>query len=149
MSKAKQKSSKIATFLFKLERGIRLFFFAGACILIGYLVISRLPYLYETIQREGLVQLAAVDERWYLGIYKVYRNLFYLLYMPYFVLLIIAGIIHALADDMGSMIKVGSAGLGLLLFWTFSYAIAGLILDLFAFILVLNQTLLRSGGVIR
>lgn len=148
MSKTKQKTSKITTFLFKLERGTRLFLFTGGCILVGYLVVSRLPHLYETIQRENLVQLPPVDQRWYLGIYKVYRNLFYLLYLPYFVLLIIVGIIHALSNDMRSMIKAGFFGLGLLLFWTFSYAIAGLILDLFAFILVLNQTLLRTGGAI-
>lgn len=128
------------------ERKLRKFIFWGTIILIVYVASSRLYSFFVTGNLKS-AQFFPAPRDLVLGVWITYRNVSYLFATLGFPLMIVSASIEASRNRMGKVIKICLSWFGLLMFVTFSYAIAGLIVDFVFFFMYLHKKLLEQNGI--
>lgn len=128
------------------ERKLRKFIYWGTIILIVYVAFSRLQSFFVTGNLKS-AQFFPAPRDLVLGVWITYRNFFYLFATLDFPLMIISASIEASRNRMGKVVKICLSWFGLLIFVTFSYAIAGLITDFVFFFMYLHKKLLEQNGI--
>jgi hypothetical protein len=144
---AKIKTPKIllADSLIGLERGLRKLIFWGVVLLMAYVLYYRFNQYFSTGDTSNIIMFPPKEDL-ALWTWKGYRNLFYGLLFIDLLLLIPTAIIHAVRNNYPKLVKLILSWFLLLLFITFSYAIAGIISDLLVIGISLHWITLKNVG---
>lgn len=118
-----------ADLIIGIEKWLRRIVFYGTCLLILYVLYYRLNQFFIVKDFSGITFFPPIED-WALWTWKAFRNFFYLFLFFDFLLCIPVTIIYAVRGNYPKLVKLVYGFFMLLLFVTFSYAIAGLISDL-------------------
>lgn len=126
------------------ERRYRKFLYLATCVLIGYVVFEYFKNFYA----QGGVSndLFVGGSSWGRTVWSVYRNQLYLLTLLDFVLILPSGIVAFHRNQFAKLVKTIVTSFCLLLFITFSYALAGLIVDLVFVGVTMHIFLMNAQG---
>ena len=128
-----------------LESKIRKLVFWGVIALMVYVIYYRFNQYFVTGDLSNLKAFPVKDD-WALWTWKAYRNFFYLIMILDLVLVIPTSIIHVVRKQMPKVVKITYGWFLLLLFITFSYAIAGLLFDIGIIAITMNWNMLKQIG---
>jgi len=139
----KRPKSLFANTIIRIDRLIKRLVFFGTIILMIYLSGNKISAYVNTGDLSNLRLLYPSDYSLLL-IYKAYRNLFYFFLIWDMLFVIGTCIVYILRRQLASCAKTALNYLLLLFFVTFSYAIAGIVLDLLVFIIIINLSILKN-----
>ena len=134
-----------ADLLVGTEGRIRKFLFFGVLLVMAYVIYYRFNQYFTTGDMTNLAAFPPKDD-WALWTWKAYRNFFYLVLILDLILAVPVMIIHVLRKHMPKVVKITYEWFLLLLFITFSYAIAGLLFDIGIILITMNWSMLKQVG---